>query len=111
MFSGDVPKMMPAPVPPPPPPMPPAASATPPNIKLASDTTTIILNMSAPIPPVHEYANVDMQEARPPSTDTAKCRTGQGRELRRENDGVYPPPRRETKRGRGTMRSMVEGVF
>ena len=28
----------------------------------------------------------------------------------RENDIAYPPPRSETERGRGTMRSMVEGA-
>jgi hypothetical protein len=33
-----------------------------------------------------------------------------GRRARRENGFAYPPPRSETERGRGTMRSMVEGA-
>ena len=36
---------------------------------------------------------------------------GKARALsRREKDVAYPPPRSGTKRGRGTMRSMVEGA-
>ena len=30
--------------------------------------------------------------------------------MRRGNGFAYPPPRSETERGRGTMRSMVEGA-